>query len=161
MDTQKKRRGDRRDGRLLRELDSLHFITGILYPNRCDNEAYISLRVDLTAMNEYLARLNAEEKDVKLLDITDERTAAYYGLDRTGVYIQSVESGSIADLGGLQAGDCILTFGGETVSTTDELKEVLAGCAVGDRVAVTVERNGREYSHSLLLTEYVPDSARS
>ena len=53
MDTQKKRRGDRRDGRLLRELDSLHFITGILYPNRCDNEAYISLRVDLTAMNEY------------------------------------------------------------------------------------------------------------
>ena len=98
---------------------------------------------------------------VKLLDITDERTAAYYGLDRTGVYIQSVESGSIADLGGLQAGDCILTFGGETVSTTDELKEALAGCAVGDRVAVTVERNGREYSHSLLLTEYVPDSARS
>ena len=29
--------GDRRDGRLLRELDSLHFITGIIYPNRCDN----------------------------------------------------------------------------------------------------------------------------
>ena len=58
METQKKRRGDRRDGRLLRELDSLHFITGILYPNRCDNEAYISLRVDLTAMNEYLAKLN-------------------------------------------------------------------------------------------------------
>ena len=98
---------------------------------------------------------------VKLLDITDERTAAYYGLDRTGVYIQSVESGSIADLGGLQAGACILTFGGEAVSTTDELQEALAGCAVGDRVAVTVERNGREYSHSLLLTEYVPDSARS
>ena len=61
MDKQKKRRGDRRDGRLLRELDSLHFITGILYPNRCDNEAYISLRVDLTAMNEYLAKVNETE----------------------------------------------------------------------------------------------------
>lgn len=36
METQKKRRGDRKDGRLLRELDSLHFITGIIYPNRCD-----------------------------------------------------------------------------------------------------------------------------
>lgn len=34
METQKRRRGDRRDGRLLRELDSLHFITGIIYPNR-------------------------------------------------------------------------------------------------------------------------------
>ena len=63
MDKQKKRRGDRRDGRLLRELDSLHFITGILYPNRCDNEAYISLRVDLTAMNEYLAKLNENESE--------------------------------------------------------------------------------------------------
>ena len=63
MDKQKKRRGDRRDGRLLRELDSLHFITGILYPNRCDNEAYISLRVDLTAMNEYLAKVNETETE--------------------------------------------------------------------------------------------------
>ena len=63
MEKQKKRRGDRRDGRLLRELDSLHFITGIIYPNRCDNEAYISLRVDLTAMNEYLARLNETETE--------------------------------------------------------------------------------------------------
>ncbi len=63
MDKQKKRRGDRRDGRLLRELDSLHFITGILYPNRCDNEAYISLRVDLTAMNEYLTKLNENESE--------------------------------------------------------------------------------------------------
>lgn len=63
MEKQKKRRGDRRDGRLLRELDSLHFITGIIYPNRCDNEAYISLRVDLTAMNEYLAGLNETETE--------------------------------------------------------------------------------------------------
>ena len=50
METYKRRRGDRKDGRLLRELDSLHFITGIIYPNRCDNEAYISVKVDLTAM---------------------------------------------------------------------------------------------------------------
>ena len=63
METYKRRRGDRKDGRLLRELDSLHFITGIIYPNRCDNEAYISVKVDLTAMNAYLARKNEEEKD--------------------------------------------------------------------------------------------------
>ena len=63
METYKRRRGDRKDGRLLRELDSLHFITGIIYPNRCDNEAYISVKVDLTAMNAYLAKKNAEETD--------------------------------------------------------------------------------------------------
>ena len=63
MEQYKRRCGDRKDGRLLRELDSLHFITGIIYPNRCDNEAYISVKVDLTAMNAYLARKNEEEKD--------------------------------------------------------------------------------------------------
>ena len=63
MEQQKRRIGDRRDGKLLRELDSLHFITGIIYPNRCDNEAYISERIDLTAINAYLARKNETETD--------------------------------------------------------------------------------------------------
>ena len=58
----KRRRGDRKDGRLLRELDSLHYITGIIYPNRCDNEAYIGLRVDLTPINEYLKKKNEGEE---------------------------------------------------------------------------------------------------
>lgn len=58
METYKRRRGDRKDGRLLRELDSLHFITGIIYPNRCDNEAYISVKVDLTA----LKRVSGQEE---------------------------------------------------------------------------------------------------
>ena len=43
METYKKRRGDRKDGRLLRELDSLQFINGIIFPFRCVNEAYISV----------------------------------------------------------------------------------------------------------------------
>lgn len=55
----KKKRGDRRDGVLLRKLDSLHFITGILYPNRCDNEAFISERIDLAPIYEYLEQKNA------------------------------------------------------------------------------------------------------
>ncbi len=95
---------------------------------------------------------------VNLINITDERTARYYGLEHTGVYIQSVQSGSIADLGGLQAGDRVISFGGTAVSTGDELKAALATHSVGDRVEVKVERNGREYSHSLVLTEYVPES---
>ncbi len=59
MEKKKKRPGDRRDGVLLRELDSLHFITGILYPNRCDNEAFISERIDLTNAYAYLEKKNA------------------------------------------------------------------------------------------------------
>ena len=52
--------GDRKDGRLLRELDSLHYVTGILYPNRCDNEAFISETIDLTNVNAYLEKKNCE-----------------------------------------------------------------------------------------------------
>ena len=67
----RRRIGDRKDGRLLRELDSLHFITPILYPNRCDNEAFISERIDLTKTIEYINCRNAEnpEYSYKLFQI--------------------------------------------------------------------------------------------
>ncbi|MDD6189377.1 MAG: 2-oxo acid dehydrogenase subunit E2 [Clostridiales bacterium] len=61
----KKRMGDRRDGRLLRDIDSMHFIMPIIYPNRCDNEAFISERVDLTNAMAYLDRKNADEPEYK------------------------------------------------------------------------------------------------
>lgn len=51
--------GDRKDGTLLRDLDSMHFIVPLLYPNRCDNEAFISERIDLTNVNAYLEKKNA------------------------------------------------------------------------------------------------------
>lgn len=60
---QHRRRGDRRDGTLIRDLDPLHFFTGIIYPNRCDNEAYISENIDLTAINDYLQRKNEGETE--------------------------------------------------------------------------------------------------
>ena len=60
-----KRWGDRRDATLLRDADSMHFIMGVVYPNRPDNEAYISERIDLTAINEYLKKKNYEGIDFK------------------------------------------------------------------------------------------------
>jgi hypothetical protein len=60
LDEKARRLGDRRDGRLLRDLDSMHYIVPLLYPNRCDNEAFISEKIDLTKTNEYLEKRNAE-----------------------------------------------------------------------------------------------------
>lgn len=54
-----KQRGDRKDGKLLRDIDSMHTIMPLMYPNRCDNEAFISERIDLTNINAYLERKNA------------------------------------------------------------------------------------------------------
>ena len=60
MAEQKRRWGDRRDATLLRDVDSLHFIMGIIYPNRADNEAYIAERVNLEPIKEYIATKNYE-----------------------------------------------------------------------------------------------------
>ena len=65
MGKDKRRLGDRKDGRLIRDLDPMHFITPLLYPNRCDNEAYISVKVDLENINRYLDKLNAADTDFK------------------------------------------------------------------------------------------------
>jgi hypothetical protein len=59
VEKQKRRRGDRRDGTLLRDIDPMHFFLPYLYRNRTDNEAYISERIDLTNINAYLAKKNA------------------------------------------------------------------------------------------------------
>ena len=57
--------GDRKDGTLLRNLDSMHFIVPLLYPNRCDNEAFISERIDLTNVNRFLEQKNASNPEYK------------------------------------------------------------------------------------------------
>ncbi|MGN0660066.1 MAG: hypothetical protein ACI4LA_10750 [Emergencia sp.] len=61
----KRRRGDRKDGRWLRDLDALHAFMPYLYPNRADNEAYICERIDLTRINEYLAEKNAQKPEME------------------------------------------------------------------------------------------------
>lgn len=55
-----KKFGDKKDGRLIKgkELDTNHYIMPIVWPNRTDNEAFISEIIDLTAVDEYLKEKN-------------------------------------------------------------------------------------------------------
>lgn len=55
----KKRWGDRKDGWLLRNLDPLHLIMPHMYPNRCDNEAFIQETIDITNIQTYLEKKNS------------------------------------------------------------------------------------------------------
>lgn len=57
--------GDRKDGKLIRKIDSMHFIMANIYPNRCDNEAYIMERIDLTNINAYLEKKNINNPEYK------------------------------------------------------------------------------------------------
>lgn len=50
--------GDRRDGKLIRDLDSMHYVMPLMYPNRCDNEAYITMDIDLDKTERYIKAKN-------------------------------------------------------------------------------------------------------
>ena len=58
-DTMEKRKwGDRKDAVWLRDLPAMNQIMPPLMPNRADNEAFISVDIDLRPINEYLAKKN-------------------------------------------------------------------------------------------------------
>jgi len=59
MATQEKRMGDRFDAMLVRDIDPLHWFMPYLYPNRADNEAFIREEFDLTNLEAFLEKKNA------------------------------------------------------------------------------------------------------
>ena len=73
MEKKKKRRGDRRDGTWLRNIDAMHAFMPYLYPNRADNEAFIQESIELENIEKYLAEKNAKladgEEEYKLFHV--------------------------------------------------------------------------------------------
>lgn len=55
----------RRDGTLVPETDPMHLITPHMVPNRCDNEAVLTELFDMTAVETYLAKKNADGPEFK------------------------------------------------------------------------------------------------
>ena len=60
-----KKFGDRKDGVLLKNITAMHYVMPLMYPNRCDNEAFISECIDLTNVMAYLDKKNADDPDYK------------------------------------------------------------------------------------------------
>ncbi len=75
MEKKRKKRGDRRDGVWLRDLDPLHAFMPYIYPNRTDNEAFISEVIELENINNYL-----EKKNAGLPEGTEEQYKLFYVL---------------------------------------------------------------------------------
>jgi len=61
----KRRRGDRKDAKLVRGLDPMHIFMPFLLPGRCDNEAVLVETIDLSEVNRYLEGKNKEDVDFK------------------------------------------------------------------------------------------------
>ncbi|MBR6476961.1 MAG: 2-oxo acid dehydrogenase subunit E2 [Lachnospiraceae bacterium] len=62
----KRRWGDRKDGKLLRDIDPMHYVMPLMYPNRCDNEAFMTLHISLDKTEEYVRKRNLEHPEEKI-----------------------------------------------------------------------------------------------
>jgi putative serine protease PepD len=67
-----------------------------------------------------------------------------------GAQLGRVTSGSPAADAGLKAGDVITSFGGETITSSDDLTGAVAAKKPGDKVSVTYRRDGK--SHTVQVT---------
>lgn len=68
-----------------------------------------------------------------------------------GVYIGSVVEGGAADKGGVKRGDVITQIDGMPVTKTSKLQEMVGRKRPGDKVAVVVNRDGKEEKLELVL----------
>ena len=82
----------------------------------------------------------------------DEATAIRNGLTK-GIYVDSVVENSGAEKAGIQAGDIIIKFDGQSVSTMDELTAIKDTKKVGDTVEVVFYRGNKEKTVTLTLGE--------
>ena len=85
-------------------------------------------------------------------DISEE-VAKRNNLPKAGVYVVSVEEFSAAEKAGIKAGDLIVAFDGEDVTTMDKLNELKNKHNIGDEVKIKLIRNGEEKEVSITLGE--------
>jgi putative serine protease PepD len=94
---------------------------------------------------------------------------AYLGLQTTqpqsgsGAVIAEATQGGPAARAGLQAGDIVTKVGDKSISSPDDVAQAISGNKPGDKVDVTVERNGSEHTVTVTLgqrPEQVPSQTQ-
>ena len=81
---------------------------------------------------------------INLQDITSENDMLLYRVDRAGTYISSVGSGSSAEKAGLKISDCIIKIDDKDITQASEVSSIIAKHKKGDKIKITVYRDGKE-----------------
>ncbi|MGC1515532.1 MAG: Do family serine endopeptidase [Maribacter sp.] len=75
----------------------------------------------------------------------DSNLAKEKNVDFTkGVWVEQVGEGSGAALGGVEAGDIIVSVNGKETNSSPRLQEIIAGKRPGDKVMLRINRNGKD-----------------
>lgn len=76
---------------------------------------------------------------------------SFFNLTSSGVYVQYVEENSPAGKAGIKSGDKILKINSAQISDTSHFKYELYKYKIGEKIKVTVERNGDEKELNVTL----------
>ena len=93
---------------------------------------------------------------VTMLDFSNSYFTQYYSIIRNsgldnGVIVTSVEKNSPAENGGMKANDIIVAIEGKEVTSTAYLKYYLYQQKIGDKIKITVNRDGKEETLTITL----------
>ncbi len=89
---------------------------------------------------------------ITFVDLTSVQNAIYYGVRNLGIYVKSVDT-NLAKESGLKAGDMIYYVGDRKISTATDLTSAINSYSVGDKVQITVVRDGEIKKIMLTLGE--------
>lgn len=115
----------------------------------------------LSDLKEYGYVTGKVDLGIDFTDITSDETAFYYGVNQTGCYVLSVDSGSNAEKAGVTRGDLVTKVNDTDVSSTSDITAALEKAEVGDTVTFTVSRRGTSKTISFVLEEYIPAVSNS
>lgn len=115
----------------------------------------------LSDLKEYGYVTGKVDLGIDFTDITSDETAFYYGVNQTGCYVLSVDSGSNAEKAGITRGDLVTKVNDTDVSSSSDITTALEKAEVGDTVTFTVSRRGTSKTISFVLEEYVPAVSNS
>jgi len=105
--------------------------------------------VDEIIQNGYVS--GRPQLGISVVEIADEQTAFAYRVNGLGVYVATTTVDN-----GLMTGDRLVSIDGTEIASTGDISAVLKNHAVGDTLSVVVERDNREVSVDVTLTEQVP-----
>ncbi len=88
---------------------------------------------------------------ITIQNVTEELSKRYSM--PVGVYVNEVSSMSAAERAGVQKGDIIVEFAGETVTDADSLNAIKAQQTPGDTVTMKVDRNGTEVELKIVIPQ--------
>lgn len=96
---------------------------------------------------------------VGIQELTPE-LADYYNLkDQKGALVIQVYEGDPADRAGIKASDIIIEVNGKKVSSSRDLSRTIANSPVGDRIPITILRDGKQETVHVELARRVDSAA--